>query len=258
MLGSASVWAVWAYNLAFDSGRYVVPTVGAFVLFWVWWRERWGHRLVNRAFARWPQMRREIAYSASTVLLFSLVGTGLVLGRRVGIFPVYLRIAERGWAYFAFTIVFLVVAQDAYFYWTHRAMHHPRLFRWVHRVHHMSNDPSPFAAYAFAPAEAMVHAAFVPLVALWLPLHQLAIGIFLGFMILRNVLGHLGLELFPRWFTRSPWTRWSTTTTHHTLHHRRVGTNYGLYFTWWDRAMGTTDRTYEQTFDTVTSRARSS
>jgi sterol desaturase/sphingolipid hydroxylase (fatty acid hydroxylase superfamily) len=169
----------------------------------------------------------------------------------------YRHVAQHGWAYFALTIVFLVIAQDAYFYWTHRAMHHPLVFRWMHRVHHMSHDPSPFSAYAFAPAEAFVHAAFVPLVALWLPLHPAAVGVFLGFMIVRNVIGHLGLELFPRWFTRSRWTRWSTTTTHHTLHHRRVGTNYGLYFTWWDRAMRTTDPTYEETFDAVVRMPRS-
>jgi Delta7-sterol 5-desaturase len=251
MLDSASVWAVWAYDFAFDAGRYVIAAGAAFLVFWVWGRERWRHRLVNRAFARWRQMRREIAYSASTAVVFSLVGVGIVFGTRAGIFPVYRHVAQHGWAYLAFTVVFLVVAQDTYFYWTHRAMHHPLVFRWMHRVHHMSHDPSPFSAYAFAPGEALVHAAFVAFVALWLPLHHLAIGVFLGFMIVRNVLGHLGLELFPSWFTRSRWTRWSTTTTHHTLHHRRVGTNYGLYFTWWDRAMGTTDPSYDATFEAV-------
>jgi sterol desaturase/sphingolipid hydroxylase (fatty acid hydroxylase superfamily) len=80
--------------------------------------------------------------------------------------------------------------------------------------------------------------------------------VFLGFMIVRNVLGHLGLELFPPWFTHSRWTRRSATTTRHTLHHRRVGANYRLYFTWWDRAMGTTDRTCEETFDAVVRRER--
>jgi lathosterol oxidase len=251
MQGSASWWAVWPYNLAFDTARYVSVAVPAFLVFWVWGRERWRHRLVNRDFARWRQLRREIAYSACTVYLFSLVGAGVWFGGRAGIFRIYDGVARHGWAYFAFSVAFLVVAQDAYFYWTHRAMHHPRLFRWMHRVHHMSVDPSPFSAYAFAPAEALVHAAFVPLMALWMPLHQAAIGLFLGFMMVRNVLGHLGLELFPRWFARSRWTRWSTTTTHHTLHHRRVSSNYGLYFTWWDRAMGTTDPSYEKAFEAV-------
>ncbi|HEY1691142.1 MAG TPA: sterol desaturase family protein [Polyangiaceae bacterium] len=251
MSGNASLWAVWAHNLAFDAGRYVVVAGAAFLVFWVWGRERWRRRLVNRAFGRAGQVRREVAYSASTALLFSMVGTGVWFGGRAGILRLYTDVPRHGWAYLAGTVLVLVVLQDAYFYWTHRAMHHPRLFRHVHRVHHQSHDPSPLAAYAFAPTEALVHAAFVPLMALWLPLHPLAIGAFLAFMILRNVLGHLGIELFPRWFVRSAWTRWSTTTTHHTLHHRRVGTNYGLYFTWWDRWMGTTDPTYEATFDAV-------
>ncbi|HEY6461617.1 MAG TPA: sterol desaturase family protein [Polyangiaceae bacterium] len=256
MASSASLWAVWSYVFAFDAGRYVLAAVAAFLVFWVWGRQRWRHRLVNRAFARARQIRREIAWSASTAIVFSLVGTFVRFAWRRGLFPMYDDVAPHGWVYFAFTVVFLVVAQDTYFYWTHRAMHHRRLFRWIHRVHHMSHDPSPFAAYAFAPAEALVHAAFVPLVAFWLPLHPVAIGVFLEFMILRNVLGHLGLELFPRGFARSRWTRWSTTTTHHTLHHRRVGSNYGLYFTWWDRLMRTTDARYEETFESVARASR--
>jgi sterol desaturase/sphingolipid hydroxylase (fatty acid hydroxylase superfamily) len=255
-MGSASFWAVWAHNFAFDAGRYVVAAVAAFLVFWVWRRERWRHRLINGEYASRRHIGREIAYSASTAVVFSLVGSGVWYGARAGVFRVYPAVAEHGWAYFAFTVVLLVVAQDAYFYWTHRAMHHPLLFRHVHLAHHRSNNPSPFAAYAFAPAEALVHAAFVPLMLLWLPVHMVAVFVFLAFMILRNVLGHLGIELFPRWFARSRWTRWSTTTTHHALHHRRVGTNYGLYFTFWDRWMKTTDPAYEAAFEEVASRPR--
>jgi sterol desaturase/sphingolipid hydroxylase (fatty acid hydroxylase superfamily) len=255
-MGSASFWAVWAHNFAFDAGRYVLAAVAAFLVFWVWRREKWRHRLINREYAAGSHIRREIAYSTSTAIVFSLVGTGIWYGKRAGIFHVYGAVAHHGWAYFAFTVVLLVLAQDAYFYWTHRAMHHPLLFKHVHLAHHRSHNPSPFAAYAFAPAEALVHAAFVPLMLLWLPVHMIAVFVFLAFMILRNVLGHLGIELFPRWFPRSRWTRWSTTTTHHALHHRRVGTNYGLYFTFWDRWMKTTDPAYEAAFEEVASRSR--
>jgi sterol desaturase/sphingolipid hydroxylase (fatty acid hydroxylase superfamily) len=58
-------------------------------------------------------------------------------------------------------------------------------------------------------------------------------------MIVRNVLGHCGHELMPRWMIRSGWFDWLTTTTHHDLHHQFGRCNYGLYFTWWDRWMGT-------------------
>ena len=38
---------------------------------------------------------------------------------------------------------------------------------------------------------------------------------------------------------RSPWFGWNNTTTHHDLHHQTGRYNFGLYFTWWDRACGT-------------------
>jgi sterol desaturase/sphingolipid hydroxylase (fatty acid hydroxylase superfamily) len=250
------LFTVWATSLAFDAGRYVVTAGVAFTLFWVWGRERFRHRLVNGAYARAPQLRRELAYSASTALVFSVVGTCIWYGTRGGVFRVYDDWRDRGAAYFALTLVLLPVLHDAYFYWTHRAMHHPLLFKRVHRVHHMSNNPSPWAAYAFAPVEAIAQALYVPLILLVLPVHAVALFVFLAFMIVRNVLGHLGLELFPRRFVRSRWTSFSTTTTHHCMHHRRVDENYGLYFTWWDRWMGTMGATYEETFERVASAPR--
>ncbi len=39
-----------------------------------------------------------------------------------------------------------------------------------------------------------------------------------------------------------------TTTTHHDLHHAQAGWNYGLYFTWWDRLMGTEHPDYHARF----------
>ena len=35
-----------------------------------------------------------------------------------------------------------------------------------------------------------------------------------------------------------PLIDWLTTTTHHDLHHAHSDSNFGLYFTWWDRWMG--------------------
>jgi Delta7-sterol 5-desaturase len=248
------VLSVWVTNFGFDLGRYVLVAVPAFLVFWVWGRERFRHRLVQGEYPAAANLRREIAYSASTVLIFSCVGTLLIYGKKAGFFRIYDSMGDHGWAYFAFTVVLLIVLHDTYFYWTHRAMHHRALFNHVHLVHHRSSNPSPFAAYAFAPAEAVVQAAYVPLMALVVPVHTIALFVFLVFMILRNVLGHLGIELFPAGFIRSPWSRWSTTTTHHNMHHRYVRTNYGLYFTFWDRVMGTMDTDYEHVFAGVTTR----
>jgi sterol desaturase/sphingolipid hydroxylase (fatty acid hydroxylase superfamily) len=248
---------VWAHSLAFDSGRYAVFAGGAFLVFWVWGRERFRSRLVQGAYAGGEAMRRELRYSALTILVFSIVGVSLAFGTKAGVFRIYTTVADHGWAYFAFSVVLLIVLHDTYFYWTHRAMHHRALYRWVHRVHHLSTNPSPWAAYSFAPVEAIVQAAYVPLIVAIVPVHQIALFLFLLFMIARNVMGHLAIELLPRGFVRNRWLGWSTTTTHHCMHHRRVRANYGLYFTWWDRAMGTLDASYEDTFEQVTTRPES-
>lgn len=240
----------WADNLA----RYLLVAGPAFLVFCVWGRERFRRRLIQRAYPGWRHMRREVLYSMSTAAVFGAAGIVLFYGAHAGVLHLYLDVAEHGWGYLVLSAVGLIVGQDTYFYWTHRAMHHPLLYKHVHRVHHLSTNPSPWAAYAFAPAEAAVHAAFVLLVALVAPLHPLALLVWLVFMIVRNVLGHLSIELYPSGFTTHWLGRWHTTTTHHNLHHRRFHANYGLYFTFWDELMGTTHRDYEREFEQVTTR----
>jgi sterol desaturase/sphingolipid hydroxylase (fatty acid hydroxylase superfamily) len=81
--------------------------------------------------------------------------------------------------------------------------------------------------------------------------------LFLLCMIVRNVLGHLGVEVFPRGFAGRRWTRLHTTTTHHDLHHRDFRGNDGLYFGWWDALLETEHPEYRREFDVVTQRTPS-
>jgi len=85
-----------------------------------------------------------------------------------------------------------------------------------------------------------------------LPMHPLALMLFLAYMIVRNVVGHLGFEISPAGFARHPLTRWHLTPTHHDLHHRFGKGNYGLYFSLWDEWMGTSRADYVGTHDAVT------
>ena len=48
----------------------------------------------------------------------------------------------------------------------------------------------------------------------------------------------------PRALADSRWFGWINATTHHDLHHSSFHYNYGLYFTWWDRLMGTEHPAY--------------
>lgn len=252
-----NVLIVWAGMLAFDLGRYLLVCAPVFLIFHALWRDRWRHRWIQRGLPGARKMWREVRWSMSTAIIFSLVGTGEYFGARAGIFRVTHGAPDAsalGWAYVAASVLLLLVLQDTYFYFTHRAMHHPRLYKIMHRVHHLSTNPSPWAAYSFAPGEALVHAAFVPLVTLVLPVHDVALFAFLAIMILRNAQGHLGLELFPRGFAKSRVFGWLSTTTHHDMHHQHFRANFGLYSTFWDRRLGTTHPDYVATFERVTGR----
>ena len=45
------------------------------------------------------------------------------------------------YCWLAFPLMLLI--HDTYFYWTHRIMHHPKLFNLFHLLHHRSTNPSP-------------------------------------------------------------------------------------------------------------------
>ena len=102
-----------------------------------------------------------------------------------------------------------------------------------------SHNPSPFTAYSFDLAEAAVLASFVPIWMTLVPTPWTAVGLFMLHQIVRNTLGHSGYELMPANHNGRPLVGFLTTTTHHDLHHAQAGYNFGLYFTWWDKMMGT-------------------
>jgi Delta7-sterol 5-desaturase len=135
-------------------------------------------------------------------------------------------------------------------------MHTPLLYQRFHRFHHRTITPTAWTAYAFAVPEAALMAVFVPLYAAFVATPEPVLFTFLGVMILRNAMGHAGLELHARGWASHPVLKWITTTTHHDMHH---GTsyqhNYGFYFTWWDKLMGTEHPDYVETFDRVTGRS---
>jgi sterol desaturase/sphingolipid hydroxylase (fatty acid hydroxylase superfamily) len=236
-------------SIQVESTRYLVGSIGVFLLIWVALHKPLAGRKIRKPTPRGKQIRREFFYSTLTIVVFMFMGVFVYEGAARGLFRFYSDIGEYGWAYLSASIILLALFHDAYFYWTHRLMHHPRLFRHFHAVHHRSVNPTPFTAYAFNPTEAAVNFMAVPLFALVVPVHDVATLIYMWLMIVRNALGHCGYELFPKGWTRNPLLNWSTTITHHDMHHERMTGNYGLYFTWWDRWMGTEHKDYHARFD---------
>jgi Delta7-sterol 5-desaturase len=233
------------------SMRYLLFTGSFYVFFYIWRNKRyWGAKIQQR----YPENKHiinEIKNSFVTILIFGVVILTVIWAGKHGLTQVYQPINKYGYAYYFLSIGAMIVLHDTYFYWTHRLMHWKPLFKLAHKTHHLSTNPTPFAAYAFHPIEALVEVGIIPLIAFTIPHHASAITIFSIYSLLLNVAGHLGYELFPKGFASHKLFKWHNTSTHHNMHHRLVKCNYGLYFNFWDRLMKTNHPHYEKTFDTV-------
>jgi sterol desaturase/sphingolipid hydroxylase (fatty acid hydroxylase superfamily) len=246
-------WLGWAAErvalvYANDLTQYLIAAGTVFLVLWVLLRRRLAHRRIEPDYPAARHIRREVLYSLLTVVVFALNGLFMSYAVIAGWTRVYLDFATFGWGYWFVSIAALILLHDAYFYWTHRLMHHRRMFGLFHRLHHRSHNPSPWAAYAFAPPEAFVQGAFLPLIAFVLPMHPTAILVFVLHQIFRNALGHSGFEIFPARWQAHPLLRWINTTSHHHLHHSKGRGNYGLYFLWWDRLCGSEHPSSSETF----------
>ena len=231
--------------------RYLFGALLLWGLLHVALRQRLAHRLI----AGWPSARdigREIVYSISSIAVFA--GAGLAITAMVisGRMVVYKDPAEYGWAWLLLSLPVLIVWHDLYFYASHRWLHSAKMFRRFHGVHHRSRNPSPWAAYAFHPVEALINVGVTPIALLVLPIHFWVIVLFGLHQILRNAHGHAAVETMPRGFARHWLGRHFTTTTHHHQHHETANGNYGLWFTWWDKACGTERPDYLARFDAAT------
>lgn len=230
---------------------YVVLAGGAWLVLHVILARWLARRRISDKAPTFGQMSREVLYSVRSLAVYGLVTACMAFAVASGWTQMYFRFDRYGWTWFFVSIGVIILIHDTWFYWTHRLMHHPRLFRLFHRTHHLSTNPSPWAAYSFSPLEALVQAGIAPLVLFTLPVHPLAFATFMLWQIGFNVLGHCGYELYPRWFVRSPLGRFFNTATHHAQHHETNRANFSLYFNFWDRLMGTNHQRYEERFEEV-------
>lgn len=243
-----------AMGFRFEATRYAMGTLGVFFTFWVLLAPILKNRRIRERRAPGKQIKMELINSLRTICVFVALDIVIFDMAAMGVFKKYDDIAEYGRLYYFLSIPIAIIVHDAYFYWAHRAMHHAKLYKRFHLTHHRSHNPTPFTAYSFAVGEAVVMYAYVPLLMLTMPLHNSALAIVLLVMIFKNALGHCGYEIFPRGTNKHPILKHMTTVTHHDMHHEKAGGNFGFYFTWWDKWMGTEHANYDQRFEMVTAR----
>jgi lathosterol oxidase len=178
---------------------------------------------------------KDISWSVMSTAIFALAGAIFLSTWERGQTLVYMNLHKFPVWYLPVSFFLYLFIHDTYFYWTHRWMHR-NFFKQIHFAHHESINPSAWTSFAFHPYEAIIQAVFLPVIALIIPIHVAALILFLILMSLFGVTNHLGKEIYSPVLSK----RYSIiTATHHDLHHKKMNYNFGLYFSWWDKWMGT-------------------
>lgn len=236
----------------FNAVLYLIFGIIVFVFVWIFLKKVWRWRRIQpRSEGRAHFFRHDILFSVGSILLAGLLTACITLLDKRGYMKLYSDFHAYGSFWGTTQIFFLIFFYDAYFYWTHRFMHHPKIYRWVHKTHHKSTDPSPLTIFSFHPFENLIE--FLPflllpmLIPIWWPM----LFLWQTLDLLNNVIAHFGYEIYPRQWLRLPILSFKTTSTHHNMHHEQFVGNYGLYFTFWDRWMKTEIKDYKQRFTAI-------
>ncbi|KAF3935570.1 hypothetical protein ABW19_dt0203187 [Dactylella cylindrospora] len=135
-----------------------------------------------------------------------------------------------GSLYFYLQFPIFIIFTDALIYLIHRGLHHPSIYRYLHKSHHKWIMPSPYAAHAFHPVDGWAQSLpyhFFPLV---LPLWKYAYVALFVFVNIWTVMIHDG-----EYVANSPIINGAAC---HTMHHLYFNYNYGQFTTFWDRLGG--------------------
>jgi sterol desaturase/sphingolipid hydroxylase (fatty acid hydroxylase superfamily) len=174
-----------------------------------------------------------IAFNLST--LFILAAIGLYFS-----FPLF----DMNWQSpmsIGLQLLFLVVIDDAYFYFFHRTLHtSPYLYDRIHKIHHRAYAPFPLEYIYVHPLEWTLGGLGIPigLSIICLSTGSISAHAFWMFALWRNFHEfdiHSGLRS-----TVGSLLPFYGTTEHHDRHHQKnTNGNYASTFTYWDQLLGT-------------------
>jgi sterol desaturase/sphingolipid hydroxylase (fatty acid hydroxylase superfamily) len=234
--------AMYGENLLWYAG-FAFPF---FIIFWIVGKKYFKKiRIQETERASLHHFKHDLGFSASTFLVFAIMDVCLLYLESKGYTQLYFDITDYGYLWIGVSFFIVLFIDDMFFYWSHRAMHLPRFYKFFHKVHHESTDPSPLTAFAFHPSEAVIEQLMHVVLPFLLPLNFGVMIAWQIFSMLNNVLAHLGYEIYPKGWVKLPLLQFKTASTHHNMHHQLFNGNYALYFTWWDKWMGTEFKDYE-------------
>ncbi len=244
----------YALPLVINLVRYFLFAGIPFLIFYILFPTFFKKNKIQTGIAKRKDFIREIMYSVQTTLIIAAVAMTILFTPLMEYTRIYSDLSDYPSWWIPVSILLAIIAHDTYFYWLHRVIHHPSIYKKVHLTHHKSINPSPWASYSFHFFESVLEAMVVPIVLFLIPIHLYSFFIFTIIIFIINVYGHLGYEVAPKWFRRSFLFEVLNTSVHHNLHHSTFTSNFGLYFRFWDRIMGTEHPDYIREYDKIQER----
>jgi Delta7-sterol 5-desaturase len=229
--------------------RYFLLSGFFHLYFYVWRREEWERRKINKKSYPPKQFQKEVKWSMITALIFAVVGAFLGVLWQKNYTYIYLSISDFPLWWFPISILISMFIHETYYYWLHRLMHHPKIYKQVHQVHHDSRITSAWTAFSFHPIEGILEALIMPAIVILIPMHLYAIIIHLTIMTITAAINHLDIEIYPRNRFGSLLGKHVIGATHHSHHHKFYRYNFGLYFTFWDKWGKTESPSFEKDFE---------
>lgn len=226
-------------------GRYFVTAGGTHWLLHLILGEQLLHSWLGSRQQVQKAISEDIKLSTLSAILFALSAACFMGCYRLGLTRVYTQARFQDLTYLVASYAGVLMLQDTYFYFMHRLFHLPLLFKRFHQGHHQSRTPTPWTSFAFDPLEAAIQALFLFTITFVIPLHYGVLVALLITMTIWAVGNHLGFQIVPDSRLSRWWGGWCIGSAHHLVHHHRYSRHYGLYFTFWDKLLGTQDDSYE-------------
>lgn len=117
------------------------------------------HTLFDKRLLRHPrflanQIKLEINQGISAIPTITLLTVPFFIAEIRGWSKLYDFTSESPfWGYTLLQYPLFICFTDSGIYWIHRGLHHPLVYRWLHKPHHKWAVPTPFASYAFHPLD---------------------------------------------------------------------------------------------------------
>lgn len=186
----------------------------------------------SRAFTLRSQLLDNMFWTcASGVTVWSLYEAVMMWGLANGYVPFLYWSENPVWFVLLFGLI--PVWESFYFYWVHRFLHWPPLYRVAHALHHRNTNIGPWSGLSMHPIEHVLYLGSV-LIHWIVPAHPVHILYHLQYYTLTAATTHTGFE----GLLIKDRNRLALGTFHHQMHHRFFECNYGGLEIPWDKWFG--------------------